>query len=386
MCVVGGCHYILEEYKGEPLCMPSTVLDLNYMDKLASSLTSHTKKNIIINEIDDESVIKISSIPLNNIKVASSLSLHTRESAVIGEIDDESVIKVPNEIFGEIDNETLERIPRIPINDVRNLLIDEYGKLLLVLAVMKLLGIVHRDIRPSNVLKKKKENEESYLYTLIDFGYCCDSDVEYPFAGGLSCASPNVLYYFDENLKKFAMNNNDDMFSWLRCWILSSNYDLYLSYNMGRWAHGEDFRSVTSFWKLVTCCPEIEHDGKIIVEDVWDFCMHYPDFFLFVSSFISKKYYPPNINILSIVPTKRVGNALLKIGLACIKYIRKNPNSDTQLLKDLVNRFTPDGYHDFDIEFLNVSFKVRNIFRSKDNLDENENELKKLEMCFVSNS
>jgi serine/threonine protein kinase len=96
----------------------------------------------------------------------------------------------------------------------------QYNKLLVVLMCLKLLGIVHRDFRPANILVM----EEDGSVTLIDFGYCsyCDEDVS--FKGGKDFTSRTVL----DNLitlkeKPFSFSPEDDLHSWIRVWVLMSN-------------------------------------------------------------------------------------------------------------------------------------------------------------------
>jgi serine/threonine protein kinase len=107
-------------------------------------------------------------------------------------------------------------IKRNRVNQISNL----FRPLFFLLKVFADVGIVHRDIREANVTF-----HEDKLY-LLDYGFCCPSDVDVEYAGGITCASDDVL---DKLIKKqycFKITSKDDVWSLIRMMVLLLNADV----------------------------------------------------------------------------------------------------------------------------------------------------------------
>jgi hypothetical protein len=166
---------------------------------------------------------------------------------------------------------------------------NDYSKLLIVLCVLKELGLVHRDIRPANVLRDKNSGK----LTLIDFAFCCDEDEEICFAGGVSCASDHVLRSIKSNpSQKFKMCWRDDFNSWVRCWMLISNEKVAEGHRHVQ--RSDNLSTMASelryFWSDVGHFPKFGSDISSVlgVEDVWELSCKAPSLISFISYFEGK--------------------------------------------------------------------------------------------------
>jgi serine/threonine protein kinase len=79
-----------------------------------------------------------------------------------------------------------------------------------LLVIFSKVGMVHRDIRESNITIK---DEQLYL---LDYGFACAEGVETNFSGGISCASDDVLNKLKNKNFIFSVHNGDDIFSLIR--------------------------------------------------------------------------------------------------------------------------------------------------------------------------
>jgi hypothetical protein len=168
---------------------------------------------------------------------------------------------------------------------------EKFKELLIVLAVQQIYRIVHRDIRPPNVLWL------DYCLAIIDHAFCIDADILDFFSGGPHCASPNVteklVSFGNRNLskgeKKLVYTCEDDLFSWLRCWILTTNISLLLSYErIPRDNITANFSfHVQSLWETLLFYPAIEQDPsgqtRMSVGDMWCLITKFPELMYFPS-------------------------------------------------------------------------------------------------------
>jgi serine/threonine protein kinase len=165
----------------------------------------------------------------------------------------------------------------------------DYSKLLIVLYVLKELGLVHRDIRPANVLR----NTDSGKLTLIDFAFCCDVDEENYFAGGVSCASNYVLQSLSVNpSEKLKMCWRDDLNSLVRCWILMSNEEVAEGHRLVQRSDSLSLMAsqLQNFWSDVGIFPFFAEgvDAVLGVEDFWELTRKIPSLMSFISYFRAK--------------------------------------------------------------------------------------------------
>jgi serine/threonine protein kinase len=169
-------------------------------------------------------------------------------------------------------------------DEVEKIVMKDYSRLLLVLFVLKVLGYVHRDIRPANILRDATTGN----LTLIDFAFSCEDGEENYFAGGVSCASSSVLNQLVKNPNaKFEMSWRDDLNSWVRCWILVSNGEIA---EMHRLLDRSDnlssaARIFREFWSSMGLFPSFGEDVDMFLgmEDIWEVVNKVPELMSFIS-------------------------------------------------------------------------------------------------------
>jgi serine/threonine protein kinase len=133
--------------------------------------------------------------------------------------------------------------------------------LLVMLMCLKLLGIVHHDFRPANILV----SEEDGSLTLIDFGYCCYCDENVSFKGGENFASLTVLQNLEPKKEKFPFSPEDDLHSWIRVWVFMSNPELRGKLRQVNLNKGDNFvTAIQLFWGRVQYFPNLNKYKEIL--------------------------------------------------------------------------------------------------------------------------
>jgi serine/threonine protein kinase len=98
------------------------------------------------------------------------------------------------------------------------------------------MGVVHRDIRPANILRRKlspeekrKHKGEDEILTLIDFGGVVAQNTNHDFFGTLETASSSLLNILkqDDPPEFIQMTPADDMESLMKCLILTATHPFH---------------------------------------------------------------------------------------------------------------------------------------------------------------
>jgi thiamine kinase-like enzyme len=252
MYAFGHSYFLLMKHSGRTICKSKNVFDIKMVLSNLESLL----------ESDDNNNNNNNNVP--HLKLLPVLSAESNDK----------------------DNNNNDDVPR-------------YMELLLVLSVMDILGVVHRDIRMANVVKDGKGK-----MTLIDFAYSCYANENVPFAGGLHCASPYILENLSLSNTKFEVSCEDDLISWIYFFVLARNEELQKQFDLiPRFNNTFHTASIFSnFWIKLNIFPAIERlsslekEGELKAKDIWYIWRMLPQFVLFES--VSKN---PNIKTLKVL-------------------------------------------------------------------------------------